>query len=212
MICFIMYGDKEKIRPFNYAFVEDVKPKNRVDIETALLTSRIIYFNGSVNFQTCAQVIKCLLLLSKESNEEIQLFINTYGGSINDALSVVNIINQIPCDVRTIGVGQIYSAGVIMIISGTKNKRGCLPDTDFLIHQPSVSFNKETTLNLLDIQIRTKELEKANNRVIDLYLERTKLNKKVALELSKKDSFFDAETALKYGLVDYIVSKDDKKK
>lgn len=196
----------------NLSFVIPKKVSSRVDLDTALLEHGIIIFNDSVTAKSCSDLIKKLLLLSyKFPKRDIQIYITTLGGNIRDVFSVLDIIHQIPCDVQTFGLSMVYSAGTILIASGTPGKRYSFKTTDFLIHEPSLQF-PERAFPLRDLKDRTEELIKARDEVDNFFISYTKLTKNILTKLEKKDSFFKADMAKKYGLIDHIISNSKSNK
>ena len=109
----------------------------QMDVFSRLLFDRIIYFSGVVDSESCNTVIAQLLYLSSTDNRDINLYINSPGGSVIDGLGVIDTINFIPCDVTTTCVGMAASMGAVLLSCGAKGKRLVLPHSRVMIHQVS---------------------------------------------------------------------------
>ena len=173
------------------------------DIYSRLLKDRVIFLTGEVNDGMANAIVGQLLFLASESPEEdIKIYINSPGGSITAGLAIFDTMNYVPCDVQTICIGMAASMGAFLLSSGTKGKRYILPNSEVMIHQPSGGAEGQS----VDMEIRT-------NRIVQM---RERLNKILAKNTGQKiakiekdtdrDNFMLAAEAVKYGLVDKIVS------
>lgn len=176
------------------------------DIYSRLLKERIIFLDEDVSSQSASVVIAQLLFLQMEDpNEDITMYINSPGGSINAGLAIVDTMNYISCDVSTVVIGTAASMGSVIASSGAKGKRFILPHSEFLIHQarvPGVSFSVND-----DLKITSAHLDK-NDRIITEIL--AKNTGKTYEQLEKdmeRDNWMNAEESVKYGLCDEIITK-----
>lgn len=173
------------------------------DIYSRLLRERIIFLVGPVTEESANLVVAQLLFLESESAEkDIFLYINSPGGLVTAGLAIYDTMQFIKPDVSTLCIGQAASMGALLLTAGAKGKRFCLPNSRVMIHQPMGGFQGQAS----DIEIHAKEI---------LYL-KAKLNQILALHTGQtvktiekdtdRDNFLNAEAALKYGLVDAILT------
>lgn len=175
-----------------------------MDIFSRLLNDRIIVLSDEVNSQTASLVVAQLLFLEGQDNEkDINLYINSPGGSVTDGMAIYDTMQYIKCDVSTICIGMAASMGAFLLSSGAKGKRICLPNAEVMIHQP-----------LGQTQGQATEIEIAANHILRT---KKKLNSILAANCGKtveevtadteRDNWLSAEDALAYGLVDKVIDK-----
>ncbi len=173
------------------------------DIYSRLLEDRIIFLGEEVNEHTANVVVAQLLHLANEDPEkDIQLYINSPGGSVYDGLAIYDTIQYIKPDVQTIGIGLQASMGAFLLSSGTKGKRGLLPNSRVMIHQPSSGTQGKVT----DQEISLREALELKERLAAIMAKNTgqKLAKiKADME---RDFWMGAEQAKEYGVVDTIIA------
>ena len=174
------------------------------DIYSRLLKDRIIFLGDEVNQHTANIVVAQLLYLAYEDpKKDIQLYINSPGGSVYDGLGIYDTIQHIAPDVQTIGIGLQASMGAFLLSSGTKGKRFALPNSRIMIHQPSSGTQGKIT----DQEITLREGLYLKNRLNEI------LAKNTGQKLSKiendmeRDFWMSAEEAVKYGIVDEVIEK-----
>ena len=174
------------------------------DIYSRLLKDRIIFLGDEVNQHTANIVIAQLLYLAYEDpKKDIQLYINSPGGSVYDGLGIYDTIQHIAPDVQTIGIGLQASMGAFLLSSGTKGKRFALPNSRIMIHQPSSGTQGKIT----DQEITLREGLFLKGRLNEI------LAKNTGQKLSKiendmeRDFWMSAEEAVKYGIVDEVIEK-----
>ena len=172
------------------------------DIFSLLLNERIIILNGEINDTTSALIVAQLLYLSsKDSNKDINLYINSPGGSITAGMAIYDTMNFIKCDVSTICVGMCASMGAFLLAGGKKGKRFALPNSEIMIHQPLGGGQGQAT----DISIIADRLLKVKKRLNSILA----INTGKPLETIEKDTdrdyFLDPSEALEYGLIDKII-------
>lgn len=176
------------------------------DIYSRLLKDRIIMLNGEVTDASASLLVAQLLFLEADNPEaDINFYINSPGGSITAGMAIYDTMQYIKSDVSTICVGLAASMGSFLLTAGAKGKRFALPNSEILIHQPSVygGFQGQAT----DIKIHTEWLLKTKKKLIQIYSENTG---KPIEELEKdmeRDFFMSAEEAKNYGLIDKILIK-----
>ena len=195
-------------KPTNY-LVPNVIVKTRdgergYDIYSRLLEDRIIFLGEEVNEHTANVVVAQLLHLANEDpNKDIQLYINSPGGSVYDGLAIYDTMQFIKPDVQTIGIGLQASMGAFLLSSGTKGKRMVLPNSRVMIHQPSSGTQGKVT----DQEITLREAIELKERLAKMMAKNTgqKIDKvKADME---RDFWMSAEEAVKYGVADEVITK-----
>ena len=170
------------------------------DIYSRLLKERIIFLADEVNDQTASLVVAQLLFLeSEDPNKDIQLYINSPGGSVTAGMAIYDTMNYIKCDVSTICIGMA---------SGAKGKRLALPNAEVMIHQPSGGAKGQAT----EIQIVAENILKTKKKLNEILAKNTGQDYEKVVEDTERDNFMSAEEAKAYGLIDEIVvSRSDTK-
>ena len=172
------------------------------DLFSKLLKERIIVIFGEINDNTSLNVVSQLLYLSNiDPNKDIQIYINSPGGSVTAGLAIYDTMNHIPCDVSTICVGLCASMGAFLLSSGTKGKRYSLPNGEIMIHQPLGGGQGQVT----DLEIMTKRLMHIKRKINCILSNNTGKDLKSIENDTERDYFMDAEDALKYGIIDAIL-------
>ncbi|MFO7579438.1 ATP-dependent Clp endopeptidase proteolytic subunit ClpP [Nitrosomonas halophila] len=180
------------------------------DIYSRLLRERIIFLVGPVTEASANLIIAQLLFLESEnSDKDIYLYINSPGGLVTAGLAVYDTMQFIKPDVSTLCVGQAASMGALLLTAGTKDKRFCLPNSRVMIHQPMGGFQGQAS----DIEIHAKEILYLKHRLNEIMAHHTGQTMKTIEKDTDRDNFLSAEAAVKYGLVDTVLtSRDEKKK
>ncbi len=198
-------------KPSNY-LVPNVIVRTRdgergYDIYSRLLEDRIIFLGEGVNEQTANVVVAQLLHLANEDpDKDIQLYINSPGGSVYDGLAIYDTMQYIKPDVQTIGIGLQASMGAFLLSAGAKGKRFVLPNARVMIHQPSSGTQGKVT----DQEISLREALEIKEKLATIMSENTgqKLDKiKADME---RDFWMSAEAAVKYGLADEVIESTKK--
>lgn len=172
------------------------------DIFSRLLKERIIFLADEVNDQTASLVVAQLLFLeSEDPNKDIQLYINSPGGSVTAGMAIYDTMNYVKCDVSTICIGLAASMGAFLLSSGAKGKRYALPNAEVMIHQPSGGAKGQAT----EIQIVAENILKTKKKLNEILAKNTGQTVKKIAEDTERDNFMSAEEAKAYGLVDDIV-------
>ena len=174
------------------------------DIYSRLLKDRIIFLSGPIEDHTANLVIAQLLFLASEDpKKDIQLYINSPGGSVSAGLAMLDTMNHIKPDVATVCVGMAASAAAIILAAGTKGKRFALPNAEVMIHQPWGGAQGQAT----DIEITARHIIATRERLNKILSKATgqplaKIEKDV-----ERDYFMSAEDAKKYGLIDDVFTR-----
>ena len=173
------------------------------DIYSRLLKERIIFLTGEVNDDISSLVCAQLLFLESENPyKDISLYINSPGGVITSGMAMYDTMKYISCDVATICIGQACSMGSFLLAGGTKGKRFSLPNSQIMIHQPSGGAKGQAT----DIEIQAKLILDMRKRLNQIYAENTGQKLSVIEKAMDRDNFMTPEEALKFGLIDQIVT------
>ena len=179
------------------------------DIYSRLLKDRIIFIGTPIDDNVANVVIAQILFLQMENvNKDINLYINTPGGSITAGLAIYDTIQFVKCDVATYCIGQAASLGALLLCAGTKGKRFALPNSRIMIHQPwgGVQGSAE------DISRQTKEILRLREKVNEILAFHTGKSLEKIKEDTDRDFFMSAQEAKEYGLVDNVIEFDKIKK
>ena len=176
------------------------------DIFSRLLEDRIIFLGEDVSDASASLVVAQLLFLeAKDPDKDIQLYINSPGGSITAGMAIYDTMQYIKCDVSTICVGMAASMGAFLLAAGTKGKRFALPNSEVMIHQPLIAgggLSGQTT----DIKIYTDHLVKTKEKMNKILAERTGRTYEELCADTERDNFMSAEEAKEYGLIDEVIA------
>lgn len=174
------------------------------DIYSRLLKERIIFLTGQIYDEMASLICAQLLFLeSEDAQKDISIYINSPGGVVTSALSILDTMRYIKCDVSTLCIGQACSAGSLLLCSGTKGKRFILPNARVMIHQPSGGAQGQAT----DIEIHAREILNIRERLNAIYAENTGKDIEVINNAMERDRFMSAEEALDFGLVDRVITE-----
>ena len=177
------------------------------DIYSRLLKDRIILLGTPIDDNVANLVIAQLLFLQAEDpKKDIELYINSPGGSVTAGLAIYDTIQTISCDVKTVCIGQCASMGAVLLAAGTPGKRCALAHSRIMIHQPWGG----TQGTAADIDIQAKEILRLKSMLNAILAAHTGQAVKKIEKDTERDFFMGAEEAVKYGLVDYVVNKKDK--
>ena len=173
------------------------------DIYSRLLKERIIFLGTPIDDYVSSLIIAQLLFLEAEDMEkDIYMYINSPGGSITAGLGIFDTMNYIKPDVATICMGQAASMGAILLAAGKKGKRSSLKNSRIMIHQPLGGVRGQAT----DIEIHTKEILYLKNKLNKILSNNTGKSLKTIEKDTNRDYFLSSDEALKYGLIDEIVT------
>ena len=187
-----------------YVIEQTNRGERSYDIFSRLLEDRIIFLGEEVNDATASLIVSQLLFLeAKDPDKDIQLYINSPGGSVTAGMAIYDTMQYIKCDVSTICVGLAASMGAFLLSSGAKGKRIALPNADIMIHQPSAGTQGKVT----DMESDVKHFLRINQRLNKILAENTgKTPEQVKLD-SERDHWMTADEAQAYGLVDKVIYK-----
>ena len=172
------------------------------DIYSRLLKDRLIFIVGPVEDHMANLVVAQLLYLESENpDKDIQLYINSPGGSVTAGLSIYDTMQFVNCDVSTICVGQAASMGALLLGGGTKGKRYALPHSRIMVHQPSAGFQGQAT----DIDIHAREVLELKRRLNEIMSANTGQSVGQVERDLERDNFMSGEAAVKYGLIDTVL-------
>ena len=174
------------------------------DIYSKLLKDRIIFLGDEVNDATAGLVVAQLLFLEGEDpDKDIHLYINSPGGSITAGMAIYDTMQYIKPDVSTICIGMAASMGAFLLAAGEKGKRFALPNSEIMIHQPLGGCRGQAT----DIEIHAKRIVNMKHKLNSILAERTgQPIEKIQVD-TERDNFMSAEEAMKYGLIDEVITK-----
>lgn len=194
--------EKDSLVP--YVIEQSARGERSYDIFSRLLKDRIIFLGEDVNATSAGLVVAQLLFLeSEDPDKEIDLYINSPGGSITDGMAIVDTMNYIKCPVSTICVGMAASMGSVLLASGEKGKRFATPNSEILIHQPLISggLAGQTT----EIKIHADHMVKTREKLNKLLSEKTGQSLEQIEKDTERDHYMTAQEALEYGLIDEII-------
>ena len=191
-----------------YVIEQSGRGERGMDIFSRLLRERIIFLTGPIDDQVASLICAQLLFLESENPEEpISLYINSPGGLVTAGLAMYDTIQYIKCPVHTVCIGQASSAGSLILASGKPGNRFALPHAKIMIHQPSGGFSGQAT----DIKIHAEEILKTKKRLNEIYQKHTSISIGEIEKAMERDRFFDPEEALKFGLIDKVISNREEK-
>ncbi|MCL2321945.1 MAG: ATP-dependent Clp endopeptidase proteolytic subunit ClpP [Oscillospiraceae bacterium] len=178
------------------------------DIFSRLLKDRIVMLCDEINDVTQSLIVAQLLFLEAEDpDKDINLYINSPGGSINAGMAIFDTMQYIKPDVVTICLGLAASMGAFLLAAGTKGKRFALPNSEIMIHQPLGGFQGQVT----DIGIHAERMIKTKNNLNRILSERTGQKLETIEKDVERDYFMSAQEAMNYGLIDQIMMSKKKK-
>jgi len=191
-----------------YVIEQTNRGERSYDIYSRLLKDRIIFLGEEVSDYSANVIIAQLLFLDAEDpDKDINLYINSPGGSVSAGLAIYDTMKFIKADVSTICIGIAASMGAFLLSGGTKGKRFALPNSEVMIHQPSGGARGQAT----DIQIMADHIQRIKRRLAEIMAENTGQPYEKVLADSERDNFMSAQQALDYGLIDSIITQQPKK-
>ncbi|MEA3534147.1 ATP-dependent Clp protease proteolytic subunit [Rhizobium sp. CC-YZS058] len=172
------------------------------ETEANLFKSRSIFIYGGINQELAQKVCSQLVALSSASDEDIRIFVNSPGGHVESGDSIHDMIKFVKPKVWMIGTGWVASAGALIYVAAPKERRLCLPNTRFLLHQPSGGTRGMAS----DIEIQAREIIKMNERLNRIFADATGQPIEKIAKDTDRDYWLSAEEAKTYGLVSKIIS------
>lgn len=172
------------------------------DIYSRLLKDRIIFLGEEVNDVTASLVVAQLLYLAAEDpDKDINLYINSPGGSVTAGMAIYDTMQYIKCDVSTICMGLAASMGAFLLAGGTKGKRMALPNAEIMIHQPSGGAKGQAT----EIEIVAEQILKTKHRLNSILAQNTGQTLETIARDTERDNYMTAQEAKEYGLIDSVI-------
>ena len=186
-----------------YVIEQTGRGERSYDIYSRLLKDRIIFLGEEVNEVTAGLVVAQMLFLEAEDpDKDIQLYINSPGGSVTAGWAIYDTMQYIKCDVSTICIGMAASMGAFLLAGGTKGKRYALPNAEIMIHQPLGGAQGQAT----EIEIAAKHILQTKERLNKVLAANTGQPIEVVAADTERDNWKTAEEAKEYGLIDYVIT------
>jgi ATP-dependent Clp protease protease subunit len=174
-------------------------------LEEMLLENRVVFLVGEINHVSATRVIMQMLYLqSVKRDQDINFYINSPGGVVDDTLAMYDIMQFLTCDIATYCIGRAESGGAIVFAAGKKGKRYILPNAKVMIHQPFGGVYGQAA----DIEIQAEEILKTKDNLINILAKHSGQPPERIREDSERDRFFDAKAAVAYGLCDEVLGAD----
>ena len=185
-----------------YVVEQTNRGERSYDIFSRLLNDRIVFLGEEVNATTASLVVAQLLYLeAQDPDKDIQMYINSPGGSITDGMAIYDTMQYIKCDVSTICVGMCASMAAFLLNAGAKGKRLALPNAEIMIHQPSAGTQGQVT----DMAIHLRRFEIIKKRMNRIMAENTGKSIEEITTACERDNFMQAEEAREFGLIDKVI-------
>ena len=173
-------------------------------IDELLLENRVIFLVGDINYQSATGVIMRMLHLQNQKKDiDINLYINSHGGTVDDTLAIYDTMQYLSCNVATYCIGRAQSGGAIVLAAGTEGKRYILSHARVMIHQPFGGVTGQTT----DVQIQAEEILKTRTCLNEILAHHTGRDVAQVEQDSERDRYFSADEAKEYGLVDEVLGR-----
>lgn len=190
-----------------YVIEQTSRGERSYDIFSRLLSDRIVFLGEEVSDTSASLIIAQMLFLeAQDPDKDIQLYINSPGGSVTAGFAVYDTMQYIKCDVSTICIGLAASFGAFLLAGGAKGKRIALPNAEIMIHQPAIHGNGVQG-QATDIKIVSDHIQKSKQRLNRILSENTgKSIEQIRID-TERDNYMSAEEALRYGLIDKIIDK-----
>lgn len=186
-----------------YVVEDSGRGERSYDIFSRLLKDRIIFLDEDVNDVSAGLVVAQLLFLeSEDPDKDINLYINSPGGSVTAGMAIYDTMQYVKCDVSTICIGMAASMGAFLLAGGTKGKRYALPNAEIMIHQPSGGARGQET----EIRIAAEQILKTRSKLNEILAANTGKDIEVIARDTERDNYMTAEEAKAYGLIDAVIT------
>lgn len=186
-----------------YVIEQTSRGERSYDIYSRLLKERIIFLGEEVNDTSASVIVAQLLFLeSEDPGKDINIYINSPGGSVSAGLAIYDTMNYIKCDISTICIGMAASMGAFLLAGGTKGKRFALPNSEIMIHQPSGGAKGQAT----DIKIVADNILKTKQKLNEILAANTGKPLDIIEVDTERDNYMSAEEAKAYGIIDNVIS------
>ena len=185
-----------------YVIEQTSRGERSYDIYSRLLKERIIFLGEEVNDVTAGLVVSQLLFLeSEDPDKDINLYINSPGGSVTAGMAIYDTMQYVKCDVSTMCMGMAASMGAFLLSGGTKGKRLALPNAEIMIHQPSGGAQGQAT----EIEIAAEHILRTKKKLNTILSENTGQPYETIVKDAERDNWLTAQEALEYGLIDKVM-------
>ena len=185
-----------------YVIEQTSRGERSYDIYSRLLKERIIFLGEAVNDVTAGLVVSQLLFLeSEDPDKDINLYINSPGGSVTAGMAIYDTMQYVKCDVSTMCMGMAASMGAFLLSGGTKGKRLALPNAEIMIHQPSGGAQGQAT----EIEIAAEHILRTKKKLNTILSENTGQPYETIVKDTERDNWLTAQEALEYGLIDKVM-------
>jgi ATP-dependent Clp protease protease subunit len=186
-----------------YVIESTSRGERSYDIYSRLLKERIIFLDQEVTDASASVIVAQLLFLeSEDPGKDINLYINSPGGSVTAGMAIYDTMNYIKCDVSTVCIGMAASMGAFLLAGGAKGKRFALPNAEVMIHQPSGGARGQAT----EIQIVAENILKTKKKLNEILAANTGKPYEVICQDTERDNYMSAQEAMEYGLIDQVIS------
>lgn len=190
-----------------YVIEQTAKGERSYDIFSRLLSDRIIFLGEEVTDTSAGLVIAQMLFLEAQDPEkDIQLYINSPGGSVTAGFAIYDTMQYIKCDVSTICIGLAASFAAFLLAAGAKGKRIALPNAEIMIHQPAIHGNGVQG-QVTEIEIVSEQMKKSKQKLNQILADNTGKTVEEISRDTERDNYMTADEALQYGLIDKIIEK-----
>ena len=187
-----------------YVIEQTSRGERSYDIYSRLLKERIIFLGAEVNDVTAGLVVSQFLFLeSEDPDKDINLYINSPGGSVTAGMAIYDTMQYVKCDVSTMCMGMAASMGAFLLSGGTKGKRLALPNAEIMIHQPSGGAQGQAT----EIEIAAEHILRTKKKLNTILSENTGQPYETIVKDTERDNWLTAQEALEYGLIDKVMEK-----
>lgn len=187
-----------------YVIEQTSRGERSYDVYSRLLKERIIFLGEEVNDVSASVIVAQLLFLEADDpNKDIQLYINSPGGSVTAGLAIYDTMQYIKCDVSTVCIGMAASMGAFLLSGGAKGKRFALPNAEIMIHQPSGGAQGQAT----EISIAAEHILRTRQKLNEIMAANTGQPLETIKADTERDNFMSAEEAKAYGLIDEVIAK-----
>ena len=190
-----------------YVIEQTSRGERSYDIFSRLLSDRVVFLGEEVSDVSASLIIAQMLFLeSQDPGKDIQLYINSPGGSVSAGFAIYDTMQYVKCDVSTICIGLAASFGAFLLAGGTKGKRLALPNAEIMIHQPAIHGNGIQG-QATDIKITSDHIQKSKKRLNTILSENTGKSIDEVAIATERDNYMTAIEAMDFGLIDKIIDK-----
>ncbi|MBQ7257812.1 MAG: ATP-dependent Clp protease proteolytic subunit [Abditibacteriota bacterium] len=178
--------------------------ETRYDVYSRLLKDRIIFLGEEIDDEVANVIIAQMLFLEKEDpDRDIEIYINSPGGSVSAGLAIYDTMSLIKCDIATMAVGTAMSMAAILLSAGTKGKRTALPHSRIMIHDVAGGYSGKA----LDVDIQVKEMMRYRQVLAEILAQNTGKTVEQVLKDIDRDNFMSPEEAMEYGIIDDVIKR-----